>query len=286
MLVIGPQPLINLSGALLQPPQALTRIALAWASVLPPALGFTAVAVLVSVATRSSVAGIGLPVVVGLAMQGFALIDGPERDPAPAHLVCFRGLARTPGRAAVLPAPDPRDDGQRGILRRLPGGRVPDAAAAGHRRLDMRGRTTGICLRGALVAITTVAVVGCGSSPITEARIEGAIEPTFANLVQVQVSWLGMSPVAASDVEVTASCRRLVIGGGVAGAGEWVCSVMWEVPDRGTLFATQYDLLVTTDGCYTAMVDGSQLGGPTLKAADGRDVRNLLYTFEGCFDTT
>ena len=78
VLVIGPQPLINLSGALLEPPQALTRIALAWASVLAPALGFTAVAVLVSVATRSSVAGIGLPVVVGLAMQGFALIDGPD----------------------------------------------------------------------------------------------------------------------------------------------------------------------------------------------------------------
>ena len=149
----------------------------------------------------------------------------------------------------------------------------------------MRGRTTGICLRGVLVAIATVAVAGCGASPITAARIEGAIEPTFANLVQIQVSWLGMKPVAASDIKVTANCHRLVIGGGVAGAGEWVCSVLWDVPDRGTIL-DEYDLLVTTNGCYTATVDGSQLGGPTLKRADGRDVRNLLYTFEGCFDTT
>ena len=135
------------------------------------------------------------------------------------------------------------------------------------------------------MAVTTVAVVGCGSSPITSARIEEALAPTFANLVHVQVSWLGMTPVAASDVTVTASCRRLVVGGGAAGAGEWVCSLMWEVPERGTLF-DEYDLLVNTDGCYTAMVDGPQLGGPTLKSADGREVRNLLYTFEGCFDTT
>ena len=45
---------------------------------LPPACGFTALAVLLSVATRSSAAGIGLPVVIGLTMQLLAFIDGPE----------------------------------------------------------------------------------------------------------------------------------------------------------------------------------------------------------------
>ena len=45
-------------------------------------------------------------------------------------------------------------------------------------------------------------------------------------------------------------------------------------------------LLVATDGCYTATIEGSNLGGPTLKTSDGRDVRNLLFTFEGCFDTS
>jgi hypothetical protein len=38
--------------------------------------------------------------------------------------------------------------------------------------------------------------------------------------------------------------------------------------------------------CYTATVVGENLGGPTLKASDGRIVRNLMYAFEGCFDTT
>jgi ABC-2 type transport system permease protein len=78
ILVVGSQPLIDLSGALLPPAQALVRVALAWASVLPPAFGFTALAVLLSVATRSSAAGIGLPVVAGLAMQLCSYVDGPE----------------------------------------------------------------------------------------------------------------------------------------------------------------------------------------------------------------
>ena len=78
VLVFGSRPLVDLSGALLSPAQAVVRVALAWASMLPPAFGFTAVAVLLSVATRSSAAGIGLPVIAGLAMQLYALVDGPE----------------------------------------------------------------------------------------------------------------------------------------------------------------------------------------------------------------
>lgn len=78
VLVIGPWPLIDLTGVLLAPSQAIARVVLAWVSVLAPAFGFTALAVLVSVATRSSVAGVGVPVVAGLAMQLYALVDGPE----------------------------------------------------------------------------------------------------------------------------------------------------------------------------------------------------------------
>jgi ABC-2 type transport system permease protein len=77
-LVIGAQPLINLSGLQIPSATALSQVTLAWLSVLPPALAFTALAVLLSIATRSSVAGVGLPVVAGLTMQLSTLIDGPE----------------------------------------------------------------------------------------------------------------------------------------------------------------------------------------------------------------
>jgi hypothetical protein len=148
----------------------------------------------------------------------------------------------------------------------------------------MRGGTMRMGLRGSLAAMTTVAVCGCGASPITSARIERSIEPTFANLVNVQVSWLGLPPMSASDFAVAASCRRLLEGSN-AGSGDWECRLVWQGPDRQTLHDT-YDLSVTTDGCYTATVAGENLGGPTLEARDGSDVRNLLYVFEGCFDTT
>jgi hypothetical protein len=138
-------------------------------------------------------------------------------------------------------------------------------------------------IRGA-VAIAAAASCGCGSSPITKDRIESAIAPTFANLVHVQVRWLGLPEMAASDFAVRASCRKLM-GGTTSGSGEWACTLIWLGPDRQPL-RDSFDLFVTTDGCYTATASGENLGGPTLKTTDGSQVRNLLYAFDGCFDTT
>jgi hypothetical protein len=137
----------------------------------------------------------------------------------------------------------------------------------------------------ALTAMLGLTSGSCGSSPITSSRIEAAIAPTFANLVHAQLARTGLSPVPASDLTVTASCYRS--NGGTIGAGEWVCTLIWHGPNQTSLHDT-YDLAVGTDGCYTAVVDAaeSQLGGPTVKTANGTAVRNLLYSFEGCFDTT
>lgn len=77
-LVVGHQPLIDLSGALLSPSRALVSITLAWASVVPPLFALTALAALISVITRSSTAGIGVPVLLVLVMQLVAYVDGFE----------------------------------------------------------------------------------------------------------------------------------------------------------------------------------------------------------------
>ena len=136
----------------------------------------------------------------------------------------------------------------------------------------------------AIAAFGALAAWGCGSSAITSDRIERAVESTFANLVQLQVARLKLAPVAASDLEAIAACRRRT-GGGFTGAGEWTCTVRWLGPDRRPLRDT-FDVVVTPDTCYTATAEGEQLGGATLKASDGSEVRNLLYVFEGCFDPT
>jgi ABC-2 type transport system ATP-binding protein len=77
VLLGGRQPLLGLSGNQLPHGRALFLVAVAWASVLPPVLGFTGVAMLLSVATRSSVAGVGLPVAIGFVMQLYSYVNGP-----------------------------------------------------------------------------------------------------------------------------------------------------------------------------------------------------------------
>jgi hypothetical protein len=129
----------------------------------------------------------------------------------------------------------------------------------------------------------TSLMLGCQQTPITSTRLETALAPTFARLVHLQVSRLGLPTVAAADLAVTAACRKLA--GGTIGSGEWTCTLDWKSPDRQTL-RDAYDLFVGTDGCYMATAAGENFGGPTVKSADGRDVRNLLYSFDGCFDTT
>ena len=106
---------------------------------------------------------------------------------------------------------------------------------------------------------------------------------TFANLVQVQVSALRLPAMTATQFGVTARCRKLTPGSTI-GSGDWICTLDWQGPDQQPLRDT-YDLFVATDGCYIATVEGGSLGGPTLKRTDGSDVKNLLYKFEGCFET-
>src|SRR5204862_104409 len=130
---------------------------LAWLSVLPPCLAITAAALFASVATRSSIAAVGVPVVVALLLQLVGLVD--------------------------LPAP----------------------------------------LR---VAVPTTAL---------EAWHGLLTDPAF------------VAPLAYGAA----------VNLGCAGA------------------------------CYTATLTASaeaQLGGPTMTAQDGRQIRNLLYAFDGCFD--
>jgi hypothetical protein len=135
--------------------------------------------------------------------------------------------------------------------------------------------------------VACVLSYACGSSPITSGRLETAIASTFANLVHVQVSWLGLPSVPASEFAVKASCLKPGVEskmGSHSGSGEWRCTLRWKGPERQSL-RDNYDLFVTPDGCYSATAEGEGLAGPLLKALDGRDVRNLLYAFEGCFDT-
>jgi len=136
--------------------------------------------------------------------------------------------------------------------------------------------------RGAL--IVALALTSACRSGVTPARLEGALASTFANLVESQETLMELPRVAASDLRASASCEKPQ---GHAG-GEWRCTVTWFVPRRRVLVHDTYELTVAADGCYTAAADPSEahVGGPRVTTPGGKSMTNLLYAFEGCFDTS
>jgi ABC-2 type transport system permease protein len=77
-LLAGIQPVVGLGGQLVPAGHATALLIVSWLSELPPVLGFTALAVLLSVASRNSVVGIGGPVLLALVFQVVALVNMPE----------------------------------------------------------------------------------------------------------------------------------------------------------------------------------------------------------------
>src|SRR5262245_5223838 len=122
--------------------------------------------------------------------------------------------------------------------------------------------------RCAFIATAMVSLSGCGGSPLTAARIESAVGPTFANLVGVQAIWLGLPSIKRDDVGARATCRRPT-GSAEPGSGDWICTIAWQAPD-GRLLRDTYDVFLATDGCYTAGAEAATLGGPTITTSEGR----------------
>jgi ABC-2 type transport system permease protein len=78
VLVAGHQPLIGLSGQTIAASSAFQLVAASWASMLPPTLGFTCLAIVLSVWSRNPAVGIAAPVVIGMVMQLLGSLGGIE----------------------------------------------------------------------------------------------------------------------------------------------------------------------------------------------------------------
>ena len=66
----------GLTGQAIPAGTALPLVVASWATALPPMIGFTALAILLSVKTRNPAAGVAAPVVLGLVMQLLGSIGG------------------------------------------------------------------------------------------------------------------------------------------------------------------------------------------------------------------
>jgi ABC-2 type transport system permease protein len=77
-LIVGHQPLIGISGQLIPSGTALRLVTESWAVMLAPTLGFTCLAILLSVWSRNPAVGIATPVVLGMVMQLVGSLGGIE----------------------------------------------------------------------------------------------------------------------------------------------------------------------------------------------------------------
>jgi ABC-2 type transport system permease protein len=75
LVTVGNNPLVDVGGTVRQPGAAVGMVAVSWATVLIPTLAFGAIAVMVSILTRSSVLGVIVPIVVGLCMQLYTFLN-------------------------------------------------------------------------------------------------------------------------------------------------------------------------------------------------------------------
>ena len=133
-----------------------------------------------------------------------------------------------------------------------------------------------------LFLIAAVLMSGCGPD-VTQARVQGAVGPTFAHLYQLQQSLMGMAPVV--NPLASAQCQRTGRGVPNHGAGDdWICQLNLEVDGRYQSAYT-YDLSVKADGCYEAAGSPALVGGAMLTTPNGSSRVNPLFSFDGCFDT-
>jgi ABC-2 type transport system permease protein len=105
IVTVGSDPLVDVGGTVRSASTALGLVAASWASVLPATLGFAAIAIMVSILTRSSVLGVIVPVVLGLCMQLYTFLNAWDTV---RHVLlgftmsAWRGLLDSPGYAAPL----------------------------------------------------------------------------------------------------------------------------------------------------------------------------------------
>jgi ABC-2 type transport system permease protein len=78
LVVLGQDPMLGLSGQTIPASTALQLVTASWASMLAPTLGFTALAIVLSVWSRNPAVGIATPVVLGMVMQLVGALGGVE----------------------------------------------------------------------------------------------------------------------------------------------------------------------------------------------------------------
>jgi ABC-2 type transport system permease protein len=294
LLLVGGQPLVSLSGAMLSSGRCLVLVLLSWLTSLLPMLALVSLGVLFSVATRSGIMGVLGPVLVALAMQLLALVGS-------GYWVHTWLIASA-------------FDGWHGLLTSHPFYRPLILASIVSvawivtcltvsweilRRRDFAGppvvrrpgwmMPVGVVLAATAVVALLAAASSWGPPAVTAARLQAAIKPTFNSLTVLQQRLLGRHIPAGAKLNDFASCTRR--SGSHQGPGDdWICTMDMVVELNGptpfSLTPVAFDVSVKANGCYKAEGPPTFVGQPEIRNAQGASVVNPLYAFDGCFNPT
>jgi len=143
-----------------------------------------------------------------------------------------------------------------------------------------------IALTGVVLLGSAVLATGSGSS-VTRPRLERSLATTFANLYVEQARILGRHDLTPESLHAEAMCDKHGpdvpdVGPG----GDWVCLVGWDDPERPLPPEGygKFELNVHSNDCYTVSGPSKLTGFLTITDAQGREVTNPVFEFDGCFD--
>jgi ABC-2 type transport system permease protein len=294
LLSIGSHPLPGLDGHLLGSGVLARTVLLAWLSIVPSTLAFSAVGLLGSVALGRSPLGLLLPVILALVLQGVALMPVPValRVALPmSGFTAYRGLLTDPVQQGPLWI---------GIAVSLTWAAL--ATWLAHRLFVRRDFTdlaydgsgrrfllAGVAPLVALVAVTTgvvAAATGATGSGIQQPKLEAALATSFSHLYVLQTERLQRPSVTGDQLHAAARCDKG--GSRVADTGpgsDWRCVVSWTLPGSTATGTAIYQLDAAADGRFVADGDGpKEVNGFFQVRTPTGDAPNPLWQFDGSVD--
>jgi ABC-type transport system involved in multi-copper enzyme maturation permease subunit len=288
LVATGAQPLIGLTGQPIGSGQAAALTVASWGVALLPALGFTALALLISAVTRSSAAGMLGPLVAALAMQLLALLGTGDIVRA---LLLSTALDAWNGMFAAPSYTRPIE--WAALISLCYVFACVAVAWLSLRSRDVAGtgseeRSWGRQLRSLAVAIAVIALLGAisnlGPTSVTATKLARSIELTFANLTALQQTDIGRHVPAGSHLDDGAICSRQGVRHADRGPGDnWLCTIYIPNPPREPT-EVNYDVAVKPNGCYTAGGPENFIGPLTIHRPDGQPILNPLFRFSSCFE--
>jgi ABC-2 type transport system permease protein len=292
VVFVGAHSLVDLSGVLTTPGRLLALTLLSWLLCLLPALAYTSVAILFSIATRNGIVGVLGPLLVALLTQLLDLIG----KGAVVHLLLigsafggWHGLFTTH-----------RFYGPLVVSSLVSVAWIAACITASWRilrRRDFLASTVGrgpnwrtpvrvVAVVTALVAVLAL-LANSGPTGDTAHRLSAAIGEEFNNVTLLQQQLIGRRVPAGAKLDILPNCNRRAAK--AVGPGDWNCTLYVYLPQAQSVpfqqTSVEYDVSVEYDGCYKAQSPPAFIGGPTMLDVHRNTVTNPLYIVYGCFNT-